>query len=312
MNKFNTKELVESLREDLLKDISKLEVKKSYPNMAYSPSLAIVTIGEDPASEVYVGMKKKECAKHGIDVMHIRINESEYTSRDEMLDHVVYQLEALDDDSYVEGVLLQLPIVSKLLNDDDKKIILSKISADKDVDGFCNENLGKIMTEKKPDILPCTVQGIIQMIESHYRITNSDYSGFKVTILGRSKIVGMPLVNHLIMNNATVVNINTKNSSKILDLAKDTDIFVVATGHHGSLDTHVVDFCTKNMNDVLVIDVGINRIDGKLKGDFELKGQHELLDHVTYTTVPGGVGVMTVFNVMGNLIKICKSKYGIE
>lgn len=312
MNKFNTPELITKIREGFTLDIEAIKEKKEFAGFEETrPVLAIVTIGDDPASEVYVNGKKKECEEQGVLCYHTRISDSTFSDGPAMCLWILNYIHSLECNPTIDGILVQLPIVSNLLTEGEKKHIAECVSAEKDVDGFSNENLGKVMATRNPKILPCTVQGVMQIIDHHYGITDSDYTGKKVIVIGRSKIVGMPLVNHLIMNNATVININTKNNDRIIELSKGADIFVVATGRHGSLTSHVVQYCAKEDSDVLVVDVGINRVDGKLKGDFLIEPcpLNVPAVNITYTPVPGGVGRMTVLNVIGNLIKLCKIKY---
>lgn len=314
MKKFNTPELVDKIKSGFTADIEVIRAKKEFAGFEDPrPALAIVTIGDDPASEVYVNRKKKECEENNILCYHTRLSDSTFSDGPTMCLWILNYIHSLECDNSIDGILVQLPIVSNLLTEGEKKHIAECVSASKDVDGFSNENLGKVMTTRNPKILPCTVQGIMQIIDYHYGIENSDYTGLKVTVLGRSKIVGMPLINHLIMNNATVANINTKNSHHILDIARGTDVYVVATGHRGSLDSTVVSYCSKFNKESLVIDVGINRTpEGKLVGDFVKTDNVDNSNLITYTPVPGGVGRMTVLNVIGNLIKLCKMKYVID
>ena len=194
-----------------------------------------------------------------------------------------------DNDERVNGIIVQLPLPQHL----DASKLSSLIRPDKDVDGFSSENMGKLLL-KQPHFIPCTPSGVLDILDYY----SYNVEGKSVIILGRSDIIGKPLALELINRGATVTSCNSKTSKTLLrSLCLFADVVVVATGHPNTINFHDI------RNAEVIIDVGINRLDnGKLVGDVNFES---LLNHQfkgVVTPVPGGVGLMTVVNLMKNTI----------
>lgn len=249
------------------------------------PTLAVVLIGSDPASQIYVNNKKHACNKVGI--KSIEILKPSTITQDELLELVLQ----LNTNSEVDGILVQLPLPKHL----DSKLIIDNILPSKDVDGFSRYNMGSLAL-KDPLISPCTPHGIMHMLDS----INFEYAGATATIIGASNIVGRPMALELLNRGATVTicNSKTKNLAKF---TSDADLIVVAIGKPRFLKA---DWVRTNS---VIIDVGINRLpDGNLCGDADFDN---LIDKVAYITpVPSGVGPMTIAMLMQNTLK-CYTKY---
>jgi len=244
------------------------------------PCLAVVIVGENPASKVYVAGKIRDCEEVGITSREYALPAS--TTQDELLALV----SELNNDDSVSGFIVQLPLPSHI----DEKTILDAIDPKKDVDAFHPINVGKIMIGDY-DFLPCTPAGVMELLEE-YKI---DISGKECVVVGRSNIVGKPQAMLLLHKNGTVTvcHSRTKNLS---DVTRRADILVVAIGKG--------EFVTGDMikEGAVVIDVGMNRNDeGKLVGDVHFESAKEKASYIT--PVPGGVGVMTRAILMKNAIK---------
>ncbi|MBB2969693.1 bifunctional methylenetetrahydrofolate dehydrogenase/methenyltetrahydrofolate cyclohydrolase FolD [Mesorhizobium sp. RMAD-H1] len=255
-----------------------------------TPGIAVVIVGEDPASQVYVaskGRKAKECGFHS--VQHTL---DETTSEDEL----VALVESLNADPAIHGILVQLPLPKHI----DAGRIIQTISPDKDVDGFHFINVGKLGTgEVETAFVPCTPAGAMIMIE---RIHGRDLSGLNAVVVGRSNIVGKPMANLLLAANATVTIAHSRTKD-LPALARTADILVAAVGRPQMVKGDWV------KPGATVIDVGINRIPAPEKGE----GKTRLVGDVDYaeaaavagaiTPVPGGVGPMTIAMLMANTVK---------
>ena len=241
--------------------------------------LAVIIIGTDPASEVYVRNKVNACAETGIRSYHYALPED--VTQDEVLT-LIDQLNAADN---VHGILVQLPIPKHL----DKEIILTRIDVKKDVDGFSAYQSGKMFLGEKA-LLSCTPKGIIELLKAY----NIPISGKNAVVIGRSNIVGKPTAMLLLQENATVTICHSKTEN-ICEITNKADIIVTAVGKP--------DFLTKDMvkEGVVVIDAGINRKDGKLCGDVDYEGVKEKASFIT--PVPGGVGPMTVTMLLQNTLE---------
>lgn len=276
----NGKEVSAKLREDL-----KLEVADFIKNTGITPGLAVIIVGEDPASQVYVRNKHKGCVDAGMRSFEITMPES--TTEDVLLAKIA-ELNSNDD---VHGILVQLPL-PKHINEDK---IINAISPEKDVDAFHPVNVGKIMTGKY-SFLPCTPAGIMALLE-YYKI---DISGKTCVVIGRSNIVGKPMALLLLEKNGTV----TVCHSRTRDLAavtKTADILVVAIGKANFVGADMV------KEGAVVIDVGINRLDsGKLCGDVDFDAVMPIASAIT--PVPGGVGPMTITTLLKNTMTAAKNK----
>lgn len=258
----------------------KEELKREVAEMSKKPSLTVVQIGNDKASSSYINSKKKLCEEVGLNFKHVHIENHEDVAEKEVL------LKMLDEslDSSVDGIILQLPIPDKYNLDRLQKAIYS----DKDVDGF----------RKNSNFTPCTPKGIMDWLDYN----NYDLEGKNVTVIGRSKIVGKPLVNLLIDRGATVTCCNSKTK----DLRQHTcnaDLVISAVGKAKFLDSSYF------TNTELVIDVGINRDEnGKLCGDVDYEEVTSSLESIYVTPVPGGVGKLTVLALIENTVNACSGK----
>ena len=250
-----------------------------------SVGLAVVLVGEDPASKVYVNNKKKACEALGIESFEYLLPEN--TTQEELLSLV----EKLNADEKVDGILVQLPLPRHL----DEKAVIDAISPDKDVDAFHAVNVGKIMIGDYT-FAPCTPSGIIELIER----SGISLEGKSCVVIGRSNIVGKPMSMLLLHKNATVTicHSRTKNLS---DVVRGADVVVAAVGR--------AKFVTADMvkEGAVVIDVGINRMEnGKLCGDVDFDAVAPKCSYIT--PVPGGVGPMTIAVLMQNTLKAAEAK----
>lgn len=255
------------------------KLKDEVAHLNRPPGLVVIQVGEDPASNVYVGQKEKMANELGYKYSHIKLV-SDVTQ--EKIEEVI---EGLNADETVDGMIVQMPLPKHL----DTKRIQNLIRVDKDVDGLSDMNAGKLI-HNEDALMPCTPKGIMDILE-YYHI---DVEGKNVVIVGRSDLVGKPLAAMMLNKNATV----TVCHSKTDDLAfhtKNADILVVAVGKKSIITEDMV------KDGAVIVDVGINRIDGKLYGDVDFEG---VKDKVSYITpVPGGVGQMTVAELAKNVLK---------
>lgn len=246
-----------------------------------APHLAVILVGEDPASQTYVRSKGKDAEQVGFKSTTIRMPEE--TSEEALL----AEIHRLNEDDTVDGILVQLPVPKHI----DEHRVIEAISAEKDVDGFHPSNVAGLW-QKRPHVAPCTPKGIMKMLDEH----NVEIAGKKAVVIGRSNIVGLPMAKMLLDRNATV----TIAHSRTLDLPKvasEADILVVAVGRPRFAGK---DFVKPGAT---VIDVGINRDPetGKLCGDVDFEAVAPLANLIT--PVPGGVGPMTRACLMENTLE---------
>ena len=266
------------LAQQILDKIS-LSVNQLLLDKKRVPCLAVVLVGNDPASEVYVRNKKHACAKVGIKSLEFKL--ADVTSQSELLDLI----NKLNLDDTIDGILVQLPLPKHL----DSKLIIDSILPNKDVDGFSRYNMGSLALNN-PNICPCTPHGVMYMLDS----INTQYHGKHAVILGSSTIVGRPMALELMNRSATVTVCNSKTQN-LRDIVATADILVAAVGKpnfvHGSW----------LKKDSIVIDVGINRLhDGTLCGDVDFATAIEVAKYIT--PVPGGVGPMTIAMLIQNTL----------
>ncbi len=275
--KINVKEIVTRRKKMLKKEVESLK------NKGLVPKLAVILASDDEASKIYVGKKRKMCEELGVLQQEYILDESVTT------DDVVNIVEKLNNDSTVNGILVQLPLFKHL--DMDK--ILDSISYKKDVDGFHPLTLGKLFIGEHETFIPCTPKGIMTILDD----INTEYEGKHAVIVGRSRIVGKPISQILLKRGATVTICHSKTQDISL-YTKQADILVVAVGK-----PHIV---TKDMvkKGAIVVDVGINRIDGKIIGDVDTENVLEVCSKIT--PVPGGVGITTVLSLLENVVQACK------
>lgn len=257
------------------------QLKEKYGKQA---GLAVVIVGNNPASQVYVRNKMKACENVGFYSENIELDEN--ISEEELLQ----KIDKLNKNDRINGILVQLPLPSHI----NELKIIDSISPEKDVDGFHVANIGKMVIGDETGFLSCTPYGIMQLLEE-YKI---EIAGKDAVIIGRSNIVGKPMALMLIQKGATVqvCNSRTKDLRKKLN---DADIIIVAAGVPKLLKKEDV------KEGAVVIDVGINRIDGKICGDVDYE---EVLEKASYITpVPGGVGPMTIASLIKNTFKSYKN-----
>lgn len=251
--------------------------------------LAVVIVGNDPASRVYVNNKKKACEAVGFQSYEYALDEN--TTEEQLLDLV----NVLNRDDRVNGILVQLPLPKHI----DEKAVINAISPDKDVDAFHPINIDKIMIGEY-SFLPCTPAGVMRLIES----TGTDITGKQCVVIGRSNIVGKPQAMLLLQKNGTVTICHSKTKN-LKEICLGADILVVAVGR--------ANFVTGDMvkEGAVVIDVGMNRLEnGKLCGDVEFESAEKKASYIT--PVPGGVGPMTIAMLMKNTLTAAKQQAGIK
>mgnify|MGYP003082879600 FL=1 len=257
------------------------QLKEKYGKQA---GLAVVIVGNNPASQVYVRNKMKACENVGFYSENIELDEN--ISEEELLQ----EIDKLNKNDRINGILVQLPLPSYI----NELKIIDSISPEKDVDGFHVANIGKMVIGDETGFLSCTPYGIMQLLEE-YKI---EIAGKDAVIIGRSNIVGKPMALMLIQKGATVqvCNSRTKDLRKKLN---DADIIIVAAGVPKLLKKEDV------KEGAVVIDVGINRVDGKICGDVDYE---EVVERASYITpVPGGVGPMTIASLIKNTFKSYKN-----
>ena len=273
----NGKELAKRIRSNLKTEVEELKKQGKYPK------LAVIMVGNNQASSIYVRNKSKACNELGIDFEEYLLPEE--TSMHELLTLI----EKLNDEKTVKGILLQSPIPAHL----DIQKAFEKISPKKDVDGFHPISVGQTCIGQDT-FIPCTPLGIVKLLEE-YQIP---VEGKNVVILGRSNIVGKPLMQCMLKKNATVTICHSKTRN-IKEMTKQADILIAAIGKPK--------FITEDMvkENAVVIDVGMNRLeDGKLCGDIDFDGVEKKASYIT--PVPGGVGPMTIAMLMQNVVKATK------
>ncbi len=251
-----------------------------------APGLAVIRVGNDPASEVYVRNKDKACAALGIYSEVIAMPEE--TSKDEL----IAKIDALNADEKIDGILVQLPLPAQIAQFEAE--ILNRIDPSKDVDGFHPVNVGKMVTGE-PALLPCTPAGCIRMLE----MAGIEIAGKRAVVIGRSNIVGKPMFHLLMAKNATVTVCHSRTEN-LAAITRQADILVAAIGKPN--------FVKKDMvkTGATVIDVGINRIaPKKLVGDVDFEAVSEVAGAIT--PVPGGVGLLTVAMLMQNVVQAAET-----
>lgn len=256
-----------------------LKVKEFNKKTGTIPGLAVIIVGENPASQVYVRNKKKACEQVGFNSWVYELPES--TTQDE-LDALI---EKLNLDDAVHGILVQLPLPKHL----DEEHVILKIKPEKDVDAFHPTNVGRI-TIGNPKFLPCTPAGIMQLLKR----SNIEIAGKECVVIGRSNIVGKPMALLLLAENGTVTVCHSKTQD-LKEVCRRADILVVAIGK--------ADFITADMvkEGAVVIDVGMNRnTEGKLTGDVDFASVSKVASYIT--PVPGGVGPMTITMLLQNTL----------
>ncbi|QIB26014.1 bifunctional methylenetetrahydrofolate dehydrogenase/methenyltetrahydrofolate cyclohydrolase FolD [Caloranaerobacter azorensis] len=282
-NIIDGKEIAKNIRAGLAKEIEM--IKEKYGKV---PGLAVILVGNDPASHTYVSMKEKACKKIGI------YSEVHRLSEDTTQDQIIELIEKLNKDDKIDGILVQLPLPKGI----NENIVNYKISPEKDVDGFHAINAGNLFLGEK-SFVPCTPKGIIRLIKE----TGIEIEGKNAVVVGRSNIVGKPTAILLLNENATVKICH----SRTRDLAKhvkEADILVSAVGKPEIIKGEMI------KEGAVVIDAGTTKVDGKLVGDVEFDLAKDRASWIT--PVPGGVGPMTITMLLENTLEAFKKRWNLE
>lgn len=281
MTLLNGKELADVIKDDLKSVVEKMKLRNQ------TVRLAVIQVGNDAASSVYVNNKKKACEYIGIEsTIH-------YLGKDTTENVLIDLINVLNKDESVNGILVQLPLPHHL----DEQEILSKIIPSKDVDGFHICNIGKLATGNFDTMIPCTPFGILKLL--HYY--NIDISGKECVIVGRSNIVGKPTAMLLLESDGTVTVCHSKTQN-LASVCKRADILVCAIGKPKFFNRDYI------KEGAVVVDVGIHRMENnKLCGDVDFDDVKEIVSAIT--PVPNGVGAMTVAMLMNNCVEAAKRQY---
>lgn len=260
-------------------------LKQKLNNMSEKPTLAVILVGDDPASQIYVKNKKKTAENLGIN--SIVINYPSNISEKILLD----KIQELNNDNKITAILVQLPLPKHI----DKFKIIDAIAPEKDVDGLTPYNSGKLFSGEEPYVYPCTPKGILLLLDEY----NIELAGKHVVVIGRSNLVGKPVAQMLLNRNATVTmcHSHTKNLS---DITKTADIVVSAVGKNIIGEKML-------KSDCVVVDVGIFKdVNGKICGDVDFASASKIAAYIS--PVPGGVGPMTIASLMLNTVELADSK----
>lgn len=260
----------------------KEEIKNEVKTFMIKPCLAIIQVGDDEASNIYVKAKERACNETGIYFKHIKYDVNVLEKE------IINKIIELNNDEYVSGILVQLPLPSNL----NEQRIINHITSNKDVDGLNDINVGRL-TNGKDGMVPCTAAGIIKLLKEY----EVPIEGKNVCIVGRSKLVGRPLVSLFLNENATVTVCHSK-TEELSSYTSNADILVVATGNKWLIGKNDV------KDGAVIIDVGVSRVDGKIYGDVNTDAVLKKVSLITPSV--GGVGPMTVAMLLTNVIKSYK------
>lgn len=271
------KSIAKELRESLAPRVAALK------EQGITPGLTVIVVGDDPASAIYVRNKERACVKLGMNSQVLRFPTE--TTQEEILNTV----RLLNQDDSVHGILVQLPLPPHI----DEQAVLRAIDPDKDVDGFHAMNAGRLMNGE-PGFVACTPKGVMRLLE----VSGVELDGKNAVVVGRSNIVGKPMALLLLQKNCTVT-IAHSHTKDLAAVTRSADILVVAVGRAG--------FITGDMikPGAAVMDVGINRVDGKVVGDVDFEPAKEVASCIT--PVPGGVGAMTIAMLMENTVEAAEN-----
>lgn len=272
----NCKELSSKLRQD---------IKREAADWGVSPGLAVIIVGDNPASKTYVNNKKKACDEVGFYSEVYQLNDTVST------DEVIALVDKLNRKDDIDGILVQLPLPPHI----DSKAVLDAISTEKDADALSENNMGKLLLDTQV-IAPCTPTGVIDILDSQQIKVN----GKHCVIVGRSDIVGKPMACLMLQRNATVTVCHS-HTENLAEICRQADILIVAVGKANFITADMVKL------DATVIDVGINRnANNKLVGDVAFDDVAHKASYIT--PVPGGVGVMTVTSLLKNTLKLARQR----
>ncbi len=271
------KSIAKELRESLAPRVAALK------EQGITPGLTVIVVGDDPASAIYVRNKERACVKLGMNSQVLRFPAE--TTQEEILNTV----RLLNQDDSVHGILVQLPLPRHI----DEQAVLRAIDPDKDVDGFHAMNAGRLMNGEL-GFVACTPKGVMRLLE----VSGVELDGKNAVVVGRSNIVGKPMALLLLQKNCTVT-IAHSHTKDLAAVTRSADILVVAVGRAG--------FITGDMikPGAAVMDVGINRVDGKVVGDVDFESAKEVASCIT--PVPGGVGAMTIAMLMENTVEAAEN-----
>ena len=267
------KMMSEGLRKEIAERVARLR------EQGVVPGLAVILAGNDPASEIYVRNKGNGCAETGMYSRTVKLPEE--TTQEEL----EAAIDELNEDDAIHGILVQLPLPKHL----DEQSALARIKPEKDVDGFHLINAGHMLTGTK-GVVACTPRGALHMIKS----TGIDLNGLEAVVIGRSNIVGKPMAMLLLRENCTVTICHSRTKN-LAEHTRRADILVAAVGRAGFVTADMV------KPGAVVIDVGINRVDGKVRGDVDFDRVREVAGWIT--PVPGGVGKMTITMLLMNTVE---------
>lgn len=258
------------------------EVRGELAGLGYAPNLVVIRVGNDPASEVYVRNKARKAKELGLRGTELIFDESMSETA------LLGQIDRLNRDDDVDGILVQLPLPKQI----DSKKIIKAIDPRKDVDGFHPMNVGLLHLDQ-PSLVPCTPAGVVRLIAS----TGTKIEGARAVVIGRSDIVGKPVAALLLRENATVTICHSRTRD-LPAVVHEGDLVVAAIGKPRFVKANMI------KRGAVVIDVGINRVDGKLAGDVDFENVKDLASWIT--PVPGGVGPMTIAMLMKNTVTAAK------
>ncbi len=261
----------------------KREVAQEVEQLPVTPGLATVLVGDDPASAIYVRMKREDCAEVGIESFHHEV------PGDVEPDELAGLLRELSSDSRVHGILLQLPLPDHLDQDE----FIGLIDPAKDVDGLTTANAGLLMQDREEAMVPCTPAGVMELL----REAGADLEGARAVVIGRSILVGKPLAQLLLGANATVTHCHSRTRD-LAAVCREADVLIAAVGSPGLVTGEMVG------EGAVVIDVGTNRTDSGLVGDVDFEAARERARAIT--PVPGGVGPMTRAMLLVNTVRAAR------
>ena len=257
------------------------ELKNKTQSLTNKPKLAVLLVGDNPASQIYVKNKQKKAEYIGFESLVIPLPKE--ATEDNILEHIYI----LNEDTNINAILVQLPLPDGI----NQKRIIEAIDPIKDVDGFTSYNFGRLALGYKPYTYPCTPKGIIKLLEEY----NIELSGKNVLVIGRSNIVGKPVSLMLQQKNATVTMANSYTQN-LREISKQADIIISAVGKPKFITQDYI------KDDAIIVDVGINRTDNGLCDDIDFENAKEHTSHIT--PVPGGVGPMTIAMLMENTLEL--------
>jgi len=273
-----------------VKNIVKVRKQKLKEKVEYlkangiNPKLVVIFASDDPASEIYVSKKRNMCSEIGIEEEEFLLDSNVTT------DEIISIINKLNKDSSVHGILVQLPLYKHL----NENKILESINPDKDVDGLHPLNLGRLLSNKE-GLVSCTPRGIITILDE----LGIDINGKNAVVVGRSVLVGKPIA-HLLLNRGATITLCHSKTTNLKQHTEKADILVVAVGKAKIITADMV------KEGAIVIDVGINRIEGKIVGDVDTEAVRDIAKYIT--PVPGGVGLTTVLSLLENVTEVASKK----